>query len=236
MVMLALYHKTNINVHRALRDDLELSRYVTPDMESANLWMYGFIPEAYEEIFNREWLDYLRTLNIYPDAVVVFYKKPNCVDNIHSDGMPDDQQNDGNFYQYGINWVVNPGYMNGNGASEQWRNWKDTGVMSWYDVPQHNQFFVDAGSQEEKDIGNAPVQITPWDKVGYRRVPANSNYTKVSQLQYDDQAYLVNGEAYHEVVTTDQPRVSLSLRSTIKPEASSWENVVTTFQQRNLLV
>ena len=239
--MTKLWHKLDLDLTGALREDLDLS-FVNGSAPQIN-WAWGAYDDKLKDIFNEAWLDYMESKNCRPESVIIFYKPPYYRDNIHIDPRPTANGEeftstgsdvnykiengdthiiaDGKFRHYTLNFVGNPGYMWGHGAHRKYKNWKNTGSMVWYEHPG-DEILLTA-----KNI-NFEYQ--------YASVPESSCDTEIDRVTFDSNGiYLANVLTPHSIITKDQPRLCFGLRGCVKELQASWEDTVTYFKNINLL-
>ena len=220
--MTKLWHKLDLDPTGALRDDLNLS-FVNGSAPQVD-WTWGAYEDNLKDVFNKSWLDYMESKNCRPRKILVFYKPPYYGDNVHVDGYPEKQIAEGKFVQYTLNFIANPGYMSGNGNHRKYKNWKDTGSMRWYNTHPDDQSFTVL----EKRV-NFEYQ--------YIRMPESPRLTEIDQVKFESNGiYLANVLTPHGIVTTDQPRLTISLRGCLTGDFMSWEDVVAHFTDLGLII
>ena len=211
--MKKLWHKLDLDPTGALRDDLDLSFVDGPDPQYE--WTWGAYEDELADVFNEQWLDYMESKNCRPTSILVFYKPVNWGDNIHIDGEQ--------FVNYGVNLIANPGYVNGTGADQKYKNWKDTATMKWYntDVAKH-----DLKKGKAIDFSDE-----------YIKVLDDESAKQIDSAIFNNGIYLANAKVPHQVVTTNQARLCFSLRGCIKSDVpDDWENTVKHFKKIGLII
>tara|TARA_R110000822_G_scaffold149634_1_gene288719 strand:- start:355 stop:1056 length:702 start_codon:yes stop_codon:yes gene_type:complete len=232
--MTKAHYKLDIDTRGALRYELNLHKLMGGNPERSH-WLWW--PNKLNEVFNQHWLDYLTTKHLTPLEVLIFYKSPNhnttvFSSGIHIDSVPIEEYKrhklqDKAFVHYGINLLGNPGHLTGNGYDIEYKDWRDNGVMRWYN---HTN--------------------TEADKVLKYRTPAGQSYghrechpdmiNDLNDVQEDcNHATLVNTSLPHEVETFDKPRLCFSLRCFDQLERrriADWQDVANFFNEYNLIV
>jgi hypothetical protein len=213
----------NLDPTGALRDDLDFSFAKGSAPQSD--WVWGEYGDNLKDVFNESWLDYMESKNCLPRKILVFYKPPYYGDNVHVDVYPEAELVEGEFVHYTINFTANPGYMSGNGDHRKYKNWKDTGTMRWYNTHADNQSF---------DTLSAKTSNFEYE---YTRMPESSCFTEIERVKFESNGiYLANVLTPHGIITTDQPRLTISLRHCLTGDFTSWEDVVAHFDDLGLII
>jgi hypothetical protein len=232
--MTKTHYKLDIDTRGALRYELNLHKLLGGKPENSYFFWY---PNKLTEIFNQHWLDYLTTKHLTPTAVLIFYKSPNhnvtaFPDNIHIDStqsidFTQYKLQDKAFVNYSINLLGNPGHLTGNGYAYEYKDWRDTGVMTWYN---HNNT-----ESSEDLIGQSPKGRT----TRYRACHPDKINDLIDVQEDCNYATLVNNSFPHQVETFDKPRLCFSLRDFTQLQnqrIADWQDVVNCFNEYNLIV
>jgi hypothetical protein len=213
-----LWYKFNIDTTNAVRDDLDMSFVAGPDPESH--WVWGCHGDNMKNILNEEWIEYCKSKEFEIIYLMLFYKPANFNDNIHTDDRPTFIPGE-YFLDFGLNFVINPGYMSGNGTDIKYKDWQDTGTFEWYK------------REPEKEV------YREGEFAGYRyshlHIPKTDDLTLLDSLNFDKDAYIIHAGKPHQVFTKDQPRLSVSLRTRAISNVSTWEQTIEHFRQHNLI-
>tara|TARA_R110000772_G_C13261115_1_gene435389 strand:+ start:74 stop:772 length:699 start_codon:yes stop_codon:yes gene_type:complete len=231
--MAKAHYKLDIDTCGALRYELNLRKLLGGKSEKSHFFWY---PDKLTDVFNQHWLDYLTTKHLTPTAVLIFYKSPNhnvtaFPDNIHIDSTNLEEYKrhklqDKAFVNYSINLLGNPGHLSGNGYAYEYKDWRDNGVMRWYNH----------ANTEAKDS----IYQTHDGRQSYYRACYPDTTNDLIDVQEDcNHATLVNTSFPHEVETFDKPRLCFSLRCFDQLERRSiadWQDVVNFLNEYNLIV
>lgn len=170
-----------------------------------NLFWF-FTNNELPRLFNNQWLDYMKSLNLEIESCLLFYRYPH---NYHPTAHIDldmDKNNGSTFF--GINWVLGP----------------DDSKMFWYNTP--NNFepivatqLVDSGPETES--AEMKYAICPMDKL---------TGLEIDSVTVGTTPTLVHAGILHNVQTHNTDRWSLSLRVYRDNNVTTWEDAVDYFK------
>jgi hypothetical protein len=105
------WHRLTISNKNAIREDVDIGKTLFTDSPRSEI--YKIKKDELEKIFNKSWLDYLNSLGLEIDCVLVFKRVyPSPSEEVHVDIGSDSV-----FTCYALNWII------GNDSSD----------MVWYD-------------------------------------------------------------------------------------------------------
>jgi hypothetical protein len=108
------YYQLNIDILDAINKNFKFEEpeYITKTKHG----VWGFDGENLIEFFNKEWLEYMKSISLEVIAVMIFYRLPQANTNeAHTDLMYGQE----NYPGIAINWTVGD----------------DDGIMAWYNTP-----------------------------------------------------------------------------------------------------
>lgn len=116
--MIKSWYVLNINVNNAIRQDYAFDDLIkTSDRVKTvggDMWMINFA--KLPELFNTEWLDYMKSIEVEVDHVLLFYRNPWFQ---HPEAHIDLPYNRGSLMSSTLNWVIG----------------EDTSEMVWFKTP-----------------------------------------------------------------------------------------------------
>lgn len=105
------WHVLNIDVSNAVREDFNFEEELAKThAHKSGQWLWSFHKSELATIFNSEWLEYMKSLNLEVFTTLMFYRQPFFVGEPHID-LPTN---------FAINWVI--------GSA-------DESEMIWYKMP-----------------------------------------------------------------------------------------------------
>lgn len=105
MEQLKPWHTLNINISNAIKSDFDFKNLYNNSVfskEQLGLWFYS--NDNLEKLFNTQWLEYMKSIDLEVGCCIVFYRKPNYYrDEVHLDildsGIPS---------VCALNWILDP--------------------------------------------------------------------------------------------------------------------------------
>lgn len=192
------WYRLNIDVSNALKKDFNFDN-LKKKHESNPVSLF-FFPTS-DELFNQEWLEYMKSIDLEVYTTLIFYRVSNYKhDQAHID-IDEIDNPERPYCIYGINWVLDP---------------DDDSEMIWYD-PINTPAAVDRMPQ----FSNLPNYHWPLEDV-----EAGEN----TRLTIGRQPTLVNIGVPHNVETFEKERWSISVRIKEKNQIKSWNDAVEYFQ------
>jgi hypothetical protein len=199
------WHELKVDLTNAMNPHFDAEKFrIDTGKGSDPVAMWSLKGKEMLQLLNEEWLDYLSSIGIPVDSLLIFYRDPHLVyPSAHVDILwHTDSPN-----IFALNWVFSP---------------NDDSVMTWYDVP------YETGISELTPVNTKYVY---WNLEDIQD-------KEFARHTIGDKLTIVRTGIAHNVITNDQPRWVISLRSKVigNPNYHDWNSAVDYFNTTLKLV
>jgi hypothetical protein len=139
------WHVLNIDVSNAVREDFNFEEELAKThAHKSGQWLWSFHKSELATIFNSEWLEYMKSLNLEVFSMLMFYRAPYLTDSDSHIDLPTN---------FAINWVHND---------------SDDSEMQWYDTPLNLDYARESRTAQTGGYVYIPLKTSELDQIDSR--------------------------------------------------------------------